>query len=175
MINHLSWPCGSSVNDGIPDVEAHISYDMFECAVSDLRLSGRGSLMVKLDLKDAFRHVPIRAADHHHMGMFWNGEFYYAIVLMFGLRSAPYIFNLFSEALHCIISHHIPARLCHYLDDFWLVFRPGTDPAIARAAVEWILALGEELGLHFQGEKMFWPCSLLDFLGLDLDSDAMEA
>jgi hypothetical protein len=96
MINHLSWPRGFSVNDGIPDVEAHISYDMFERAVSDLRLSGRGSLMFKLELKDAFRHIPIRVADHHHMGMFWDGSFYYAIVLMFGLRSAPYIFNLFS-------------------------------------------------------------------------------
>jgi hypothetical protein len=29
MINHLSWPRGSSVNDGIPDVEVHISFDMF--------------------------------------------------------------------------------------------------------------------------------------------------
>jgi hypothetical protein len=25
-------------------------------------------LMVKLDLKDAFRHIPVRAADHHHLG-----------------------------------------------------------------------------------------------------------
>jgi hypothetical protein len=58
--------------------------------------------------------------------MFWNGEFYYAIVLMFGLRSAPYIFNLFSEALHWIISRHIPFRVRHYLDDFWLVFRPSS-------------------------------------------------
>jgi hypothetical protein len=41
--------------------------------------------------------------------------------------------------------------------------------------VEWILAIGEELGLHFQEEKTFWPCSLLDFLGLDLGSDVMEA
>ena len=89
------------------------------------------------------------------------------LVLMFGLRSTPYIFNPFSEALHWIISRQIPARLRHYLDDFWLVFRPETDPAIARAAVEWILALGEELGLHFQEDRMFGhACTLLTSLVL---------
>lgn len=54
MINHLSWPEGSSANDGIADSEDFISYDMFECAVEDLIMSGPGSLMAKLDLKDAF-------------------------------------------------------------------------------------------------------------------------
>jgi hypothetical protein len=103
IINHLSWPQGSSINDGISDDEAHIVYDMFEGAVHDLRQLGHGTLMAKLDLKVAFRHVPIRAADWHLLSFGWGSRFYYLLVLTFGLRSAPYIFNLFAEALHWII------------------------------------------------------------------------
>jgi hypothetical protein len=63
LINHLSWPPGSSVNIGIPDAGASISYDAFDCAVKDLISAGSGSLMAKLDLKDAFCHIPIYPAD----------------------------------------------------------------------------------------------------------------
>lgn len=175
MINHLSWPKGSSVNDGIPDDQAAISYDMFERAVDDLIRSGPGSLMAKLDLKEAFRHVPIRREDWPHMGFSWRNKFYYCIVLTFGLRSAPYIFNLFSEALHWIIDCHIPSFLRHYLDDFFMIFSPSMPCHIAFAAVDWICGLGSQLGLCFQEEKKLTPRNVVDFLGLDLDSTLMQA
>ena len=175
LINHLSWPPGSSVNDGISDSEATISYDAFDCAIRDLLSAGVGSLMAKLDLKDAFRHIPVRPADWHQMGFCWGGKFYYNVVLAFGLRSAPYIFNLFSEALHWIIQHHIPAHIRHYLDDFLLLFDPSFPPSRCSAAVEWVMGLGRELGLVFQDSKTVWPATQIEFLGLELDSVAMEA
>ena len=97
------------------------------------------------------------------------------LVLAFGLKTAPYIFNLFAEALHWIIERHIPAALCHYLDDFILIFHPDWDLSICYAAVEWVIALGQELGLCFQDSKTVWPCTTLEFLGLEIDSLAMEA
>ncbi|PPR04749.1 hypothetical protein CVT24_006895 [Panaeolus cyanescens] len=175
MINHLSWPKGSSVNDGIPDDQATISYDMFERAIDDLVRSGQGSLMAKLDLKEAFRHVPIRPEDWPQMGFSWDNKFYFCTVLTFGLRSAPYIFNLFSEALHWIIQRHIPAYLRHYLDDFFAIFSPSIAPSTAFAAVDWIQGLGSQLGLSFQLEKTLYPRTVVDFLGLDLDSTLMQA
>lgn len=175
IINHLSWPRGLSVNDGIPDSEAYISYDMFERAVEDLIRSGPGSLLAKLDLKEAFRHIPIRAEDWHHLGFSWRSQFYYCTVLTFGLRSAPYIFNLFAEALHWIIQRHIPSRLRHYLDDFLLTFAPDSPSHWCSAAVEWVMGLGQSLGLCFQDSKTVWPSTQLEFLGIELDSLAMEA
>ena len=175
VINHLSWPHNSSVNDGIPDSEAHISYDMFERAVYDLVSSGQGSLMAKLDLKDAFHHIPVRAADWHLLGFHWGSKFFYLLVLAFGLKNAPYIFNLFAEALHWIVQRHIPAALRHYLDDFLLIFPSNTQGPLADAAVEWVMGLGKELGLNFQDSKTVWLCTRLEFLGLELDSTTMEA
>ena len=136
LINHLSWPKGALVNDGIPDSEVHIAYEMFEWAVKDLKLSGKGSLMAKLNLKDAFRHIPISPEDWHHMGFSWHHQLYYCIILMFGLHSAPYIFNLFAEALHWIIQRHVPSRLRHYLDDFFLIFPPDHNLTDAHHAVD---------------------------------------
>ena len=174
-IHHLSWPAETSVNDGIPDEEAVISYDMFQRTVDDLIESGAGSLMIKLDLEQAFRHIPVRPADWHLLGFTWMCKFYYDIVFGFGLRSAPYIFNLFAEALHWIITRHIPARLRHYLDDFLGIFPPSTSASRVAAAKDWIMELGRTLGLRFQPEKTLGPVTCLEYLGLELDSIAMEA
>jgi hypothetical protein len=175
LIHHLSWPQGTSVNDGISDSEVSISYDFFERALDDLRLAGPGALMGKLDLLQAFRHIPVRLADRHLLGSTWNGEFFYSPVLTFGLRSAPYIFNLFAEALHWVIHHHIPGWLRHYLDDYLTIFHKSTPLSTANAALDWIQALGTQLGLFFQREKTVRPCTHIEFLGIIIDSLAMEA
>ena len=175
LIHHLSWPHGDSVNDGIPDSEAHIHYDSFESALQVIRAYGPGTLLAKLDLKDAFHHIPVAPSQWHLLGFHWQSQFYHSVVLTFGLRSAPYIFNLFAEGLHWIIRQHIPGELRHYLDDFLPIFHPDTPLHIANAAVAWCQSLGMRLGFHFQDEKTVLPCTQLEYLGLEVDTMSMEA
>ena len=137
------------MNDGIPYSEGHICYEAFNQAVAAVAFSGHGTLLTKLDLKEAFHHIPMRPADWLLFGFIWKGSFYYAIVLIFSIKSAPYIFNLFAEALHWIIQRHIPAQLKHYLDNFLSIFLPSMPLALANKAVDWIKALGTSLGLSF--------------------------
>jgi len=59
LINHLSWPHGFSINDSIPDSEGTIKYEAFEHALHNVASSGKGTLLAKLDLKDAFHHIPV--------------------------------------------------------------------------------------------------------------------
>jgi hypothetical protein len=174
-IHHLSWPRNASVNDSIPDAEACIQYDMIDCAINNILLAGRGSNLVKLDLESAFRHVPVRPEDWHLLGFTWEHRLYYDVVLGFGCRSALYIFNLFAEALHWILQHHLPARIRHYLDDFLKVFAPDVPLTTVQQALEWVLALGEQLGLHFQPLKVCGPSTVLEFLGIELDTVQLEA
>ena len=63
-----------------------------------------GCLMAKVYLKSAFHMVPVRAKDSDLLGMYWQGRYYVDTCLPFGLRSAPYLFNQFAEALHWILS-----------------------------------------------------------------------
>src|SRR5262249_54335666 len=137
--------------------------------------AGPNALMIKLDLEQAFRHIPVRAADWPLLGFHWQGQLYYELFLMFGARSAPYIFNLFAEALHWIMQHHLPAWIRHYLDDFLLIFRTSTPRHIVDSALSWACALAECLGLRFQWTKVEGPSTSLPFLGIQLDSAAMEA
>jgi len=94
---------------------------------------------------------------------------------MFGGKSAPYIFNLFAEALHWIIEMHIPANLCHYLDDFLPIFKLSVLGHQANKVVNWVEELMGELSLSFQMKKTVRPTTSLEFLGLELNSSAMEA
>ena len=175
LIHHLSWPHGTSVNDGIPDSEANIHYESFESALQVIHAYGPGTLLAKLDLKEAFHHIPVAPSQWHLLGFHWQSQFYHSVVLTFGLRSAPYIFNLFAEGLHWIIRRHIPRDIRHYLDDFLPIFQPRTTLPVANAAISWCQSLGEQLGLNFQHEKTVMPCTCLEFLGLEIDTVSMEA
>src|SRR5882672_11327023 len=103
------------------------------------------------------------------------GKYYYPVVLMFGGKSAPYIFNLFANALHWIIQKHILASLRHYLDDFLPTFKPSMSTHEANTAIDWIEDMAKKLGLSLQPKKTVRPTTRLEFLGLELDSESMEA
>lgn len=112
------------------------------------------------------------------IGRFWAlnglGTFYYNLVLVFGTRSAPYIFNLFAEALHWILQRNIPAHIRHYLNDFLSIFAPDTPTSLVDSSLAWALELGIQLGLSFQPSKIVGPATSIEFLSLELDSLTME-
>ena len=63
MIMHLSAPAGRSVNDGIHPEEFSLHYSSVDDAVAILIHLGKGALMAKIDLKSAFRMIPVHYAD----------------------------------------------------------------------------------------------------------------
>jgi hypothetical protein len=123
----LSAPRGHSVNDAIPQTYGTITYETTQDAIRLVAQAGQGAIMMKRDLKSAFRHIPICASDHWLMLFEWLGRYYVDMFLPFGLRTAPRIFNLFSEALHWVFKTLRGWNLTHYLDDFLIVFPPDTD------------------------------------------------
>jgi len=52
---------------------------------------GEGALMIKVDIHNAYRIVPIHLADRWLMGMTWEEAVFVDTALPFGLRSAPKI------------------------------------------------------------------------------------
>ena len=81
--------------------------------------------MAKTDISAAFRHVPVHPKDWELLGMHWNGLYFFNIVLPFGLRSAPYIFNQLSDAIKWIAKTNYDVRhILHILDDFFLIEPP---------------------------------------------------
>jgi len=173
MIHHLSSPLGSSVNDGIPSDPFSLQYVRIDDAVNLIMSSPAPVFLSKLDVKSAFRQIPVRSADFHLLGIFWKGFYYYEQVLPFGLRSSPYIFNSVADAIEWIIRHEFSvAHLLHYLDDF-LNIVSGRTVALQQLAI--LLRAFNYLGVPLAPAKIEGPSQTLTFLGIELDTIEQEA
>ncbi|XP_065195263.1 uncharacterized protein LOC135826586 [Sycon ciliatum] len=169
LIHHLSYPDRMSVNDGINKDSFSLYYVTVDDAIERLQRQGTGALMAKLDIRNAFRLVPVAPTAYHLLGFQWQGQFYYDKVLPFGLRSAPYLFNCIADAL-CQIScelFQVP-HLLHLLDDFWLCGPANSTLCAQRLNV--VLSVFRYLGVPIADEKTVGPTSCLTFLGIELDS-----
>jgi len=62
-IHDLSYPAGKSVNDGIPKHHGSLKYQTLDDAIRLIAKFGRGVVMHKCDLKDAFRKIPVSPFD----------------------------------------------------------------------------------------------------------------
>lgn len=130
-IHHLSYPAGHSVNDGINPDDATLIYTAIDGVFSAVRCAGCGAIIVKHNLKDAFRTIAVASTQYWLLGFFWL-SWYMETCLSFGLRTAPFLFNLFAEAFHWILLSSAPRwwklQLVHYLDDFIAILPPGSHP-----------------------------------------------
>ena len=60
---------------------------------------GNGEILEKLDIKQAYRYIPVSPLDRRYLGMQWGGNFYIDAALPFGLRSAPLLFTALANAV----------------------------------------------------------------------------
>ena len=108
-----------SINDCIDPDNFSLSYCTIDDVYDFINQMGSGTLFSKIDLKDAFRLIPVHPSQWNLLGISWKTRFYVDTCLPFGLRSAPYLFNHLSEAIHWILVNKYGVRhLLHYLDDF---------------------------------------------------------
>ena len=59
----LSYPAGHSVNDGIPKALCGLSYITIDNAIQKMLELGPNTLLAKIDIKNAFRILPVHPAD----------------------------------------------------------------------------------------------------------------
>ncbi|CAB3988531.1 Hypothetical predicted protein [Paramuricea clavata] len=169
LILDLSSPAGHSVNDGIPKDPYSLHFVKVDDAIRALVDMGPGALMAKFDVKAAYRNIPIHPDDRYLLGMKWRDRFYVDLVLPFGLRSAPFIFNSVAEAVEWILVHNnAVSPLFHYLDDF-LTMGPANS-SICQSHMDNAFTVFARLGLPLHLQKCEGPFTVLVFLGIELDS-----
>ncbi len=121
LIVDLSSPEGYSVNDGISRQLCSLSYISVDTAAKIVAQKGRGTLLAKVDIRNAYRNLPIHPDDRWLLGMRWEGSVFVDATLPFGLRSAPKLFTAATDALEWIIRREGVESILHYLDDFLLI------------------------------------------------------
>ena len=173
LIHHLSFPKGSSVNDGILPEDSSVSYSTIKDAINFLKLTGRNCYLAKTDIKNAFRIIPVHPSDYHLLGICWKGKYYYDRCLPMGCSSSCKIFETFSTAVEWVAKNKfsIPFIL-HLLDDFLIV---APTQSLCQSQLEIFLSLCAYLGIPIAPEKTVGPSQVLSFAGIELDSCRMEA
>ena len=155
-----SWtfrnPEGESVNDGLPKEEFSVQYTHFNAATDHVFNQGQGCFLSKIDIKHAFRLLPVPPTQWILLGIFWLGHFFVDIRLPFDLRSSLAIFNCFADAICWILRHiyHL-LHVVHYSHDFLLAssnYLPveETDLTVTKKAFH-------HLGIPIAEEKLVGP------------------
>ena len=80
----------------------------------------QGVLLGKMDIRNAYRNVPVHPDDHWLLGISWKG----GIFIPFGLRSTSKIFNAMADGLEWVVQENRVKEIYHYLDDFLVLGAP---------------------------------------------------
>jgi hypothetical protein len=172
LIHNLSSPEGTSVNDGISDEASSVSYPTLDQSVdAALALSESSNsppFMAKVDLKDAYRQIPLAPSEYPLLVFSWQGAFYYDTALVMGARSACAIFQRISNSISFSIRQRFPdVHILNYLDDFQIIAR---SRARCDQVLQALLELCRDLNLPVNTKKLVWPTTCLSFLGIEMDS-----
>ena len=78
-----------NINDGIPKDLCGLTYITVDDAIHKVLQLGPNTLLAKIDIKSAFRLMPIYPADRHLLAMEWRNGVYLDIRLLFGISYLP--------------------------------------------------------------------------------------
>ena len=168
LIIDLSTPEGHSVNDGISKELSSLSYLSVDKVMLEVLARGRGTLLAKMDIRQAYRNIPVHPDDRHLLGVEWKGEVLVDTVLPFGLRSAPLLFTAVGDALQWIMEKRGVSWAGHYIDDFVTMGAAGGQECGANLReMECTCTM---LGMPVKPSKTEGPATTISFLGLELDT-----
>ena len=167
LIVDLSSPKGKSINDGISEELASLSYVTIDEVINKILQVGQGTTMAKTDVKSAFRIVPIHPGDRWLLGLEWEGSRFVDTTLPFGLRSAPKIFNAIADAAQFISTYEGIHYMTHYLDDFLIL---GQTEGECEEGLVLFQKICKKLGIPLAPEKTEGPSTTLEFLGIIIDT-----
>lgn len=172
LITDLSYPEGHSINDAINPELCAMSYITVDQVAKTAVSLGKGALIAKIDIKSAYRLVPICGPDRKWLGMQWNDRLYVDGTLPFGLRSAPKIFSSLADAIEWMAVQEGIEFIFHYLDDFAVLGPP--DSLECQRALDILSHTYAILGVPLAPEKQDGPCPVIVLLGIIIDTVKQE-
>ena len=167
----LSWPKGSSVNNGVAkDVYLNTHYELkfpsVDIITNSLRNLGPSAQMFKIDISRAFRHIKIDPGDIDLLGIKFDNKYFLDCSLAFGFRHGSLIFQRCTDAIRYIMAEHGYPLLFNYIDDLIYTGLPSQMDAV----FNFLKNLLAELGLDISPNKLVPPSTLVTCLGIRIDS-----
>ncbi|XP_071169413.1 uncharacterized protein [Mytilus edulis] len=162
-----------SLNELIDKEEFSLQYVTIDDAIHLIKKLGSKSWLIKTDITDAFKIMPLKQDLWPFHGIQWDDKFYFFKRLVFGCRSSPKIFDTLSTAICWIAQNKYGIKNILHLRDDFLVIEP--QEVNAQATMTRLLNMFKELGIPLSAKKTEGPCVVLEYLGITLDTSKMEA
>ena len=172
LIMDLSQPVGQSINEFISKEEFPCKYTPFDEATRLVRIAGKGCFLTKVDIKHAYRLLPVRPADWPLLVYYWEGQYCVDLKLPFGGRSSASIFTDFADLVCWIINNKFDLVCIHYSDDYLLISPPDLQLALKQKST--LLSTFQYLNIPVAEDKLIGPATSLPYLGIEIDTVAME-
>ena len=169
LIHDCSMPKGKGFN-----MYSEINHFKFQTLDDAIKLLQPGYFMAKIDLKSAYRSVPIHPSNYAGTGLKWKFKgnkvkftYFVDTRLLFGGKRSPEIFNRLTQAVRSIMAKKGYNAVVVYLDDFLVI---GETKEACPAAFDALLSLLQNLGFKISWSKVQGPVQRLIFLGVLLDT-----
>ena len=157
------------MRDGINSQDFSLQYIKVDQVIRMVSRYGPSALMAKFEVESAYQNIPVHPDDCFLPGMRWRGQFYVDLLLPFGLRSAPFIFNSIADMVEWILlNKHHPSNLLQYLDDFITAGPPQSSQCAYN--LNMAVSVCHRLGLPLHANKCVGPATSMAILGIELDS-----
>lgn len=129
--------------------------------------------MVKLDLANGFLQLPIQKNEQKFLGFRSPIDGRYGVLqrLPFGLRSAPFLFSSFTNALRQAMEQILQLKTHVYIDDWFIANHTLADVTTNLETFSGFLAF---LGVEIKHEKTEGPARSITYLGIVLDTAVHE-
>ena len=170
-ILHLSYPGEDSINFHIPKDEYSLHHVTVDKAISISKQLSPGAWISKGDIEETFRIIPVHPDEWHLLGMSCEGQYYYHKRLSMGIALAHTSLTSYQLCMEWIYRNkYLIQFLLHLLDDF---SKQKIPPAHLGpfSSLSVCLNIWGSLAPH----KVVGPTHPLEFLGIILDTVAMEA
>ena len=176
LIVDLSQPKGHSVNSYIPPELSSVSYPGIQDAIDiilELHKQGYKPHLFKLDIKSAFRIIPLNPQVFPLMGLKFDNKFFVNVFLPMGASSSCSIFQRFSDSVAFLLEKHagVP-HVLNYLDDFLGICLSYHNGQMSKSNSK---VLGQKIRLPYAEDKEEGPAPVLVFIGIELDCVLLEA
>ena len=162
LIVDLSAPHDDENNPSLNDIdkeEFSLQYVTIDDAINLIKRFGKNSWLMKTDISDAFKIMPIDPTLWPYHGIKWENNYHFFKQLVFGSRSSPKIFHTISQAVCWIASNNYNIKnILHLL-----------------VTMKTFLSILEVLGIPLSLKKTVGQFNTIEYLGIYLDSDKMEA
>jgi hypothetical protein len=159
LIQDLSSPQGHSVNDGI--LHMPTEWQLIDDALQLVYDAGTSCHLVKMDVKSAYRQLPMHPDDWRLFGFVCEGLLFIDTYLPFGCRSSGCIWERYAQAAQWILSRHYGIHGTRWVDDFLFVF----DAATSKEQVLVARQAFDDIGMPMDRSKEVGPSTGLTYIG----------